>query len=290
MSKKSDIKQEIIDSDILKIFVLLFSFFTLLGVIRLYYMFNGDTIPQLINTFYPWITVSNNTLHNLTRPWIYVTHLGAELSVMGMFSNFLWLYLFGFIIQDLKGKNSVWPLFVIAGAVCAIMVAICVAINPHALQSGFYYGMRAALLAVAVAACVFRPTYKVFQMFNGGFSVWILGAIFLLLTLTMGQLDIANIVAMLTAIVIGYMYNNVFEKYFDKIQYKLNNKAQQNTTNTPSKKPKYQPINISQGPTRVIDISEHKMNTLLEKISKDGMESLTAVEKQWLKDYSNKNN
>lgn len=155
MNSKQEIKYEIVNSDVLKIFVIVFSFFTLLGCIRLYYMFNGQTIGDVIRNIYPYLAVTNNTMHNLTRPWVLFTHMGSEVSVMGMLSNFLWLYMFGFIIQDLKGKSSVWPLFVFAGVVSAIVVCIAVAVKSSTLQSGFYYGMRPSIVAIAVAAVAF---------------------------------------------------------------------------------------------------------------------------------------
>jgi membrane associated rhomboid family serine protease len=264
MTNKSEIKYEIVNSDILKIFVLVFSFFTLLGVVRLYYMFNGDTEQQLVQWLYPWITVTSNTVHNLTRPWVWFTHIGAELSVMSMITNFLWLYMFGFVIQDLKGKNSIWPLFV--------------------------FGMRAGIVAVAAAACFFRPTYKVFQMFNGGFSLWILGVIFVVLSLSMGHIDLANIAAILTAVFIGYLYNNQLKNFFDNMQDRITKNAESKLpTYAKPKKPKYNDASVMRGAARVVDISEHKMNALLDKISANGMESLTEVEKHWLEAYSSKN-
>jgi membrane associated rhomboid family serine protease len=290
MTNKSEIKYEIVNSDILKIFVLVFSFFTLLGVVRLYYMFNGDTEQQLVQWLYPWITVTSNTVNNLTRPWVWFTHIGAELSVMSMITNFLWLYMFGFVIQDLKGKNSIWPLFIFAAVICALVVVLCVAVKPNALSSGFYFGMRAGIVAVAAAACFFRPTYKVFQMFNGGFSLWILGVIFVVLSLSMGHIDLANIAAILTAVFIGYLYNNQLKNFFDNMQNRITKNAESKLpTYAKPKKPKYNDASVMRGAARVVDISEHKMNALLDKISANGMESLTEVEKQWLEAYSSKN-
>jgi membrane associated rhomboid family serine protease len=292
MNHKEDIRQEIVNSDILKIFVLLFSFFALLQMVRIYSMMNGQGIGEFINTIYPYVTVSNNTMHNITRPWILITHLGAEIGVMGMLSNFLWLYLFGYIIQDLKGKNSVWPLFVLAGVLSAVAVIICVAIKPTTLQTGFYYGMRTSIVAVATAAVVFRPTYKVFQMLFGGFSLWILGVIFLLLSLSTGGLDIANVVAIFVAVLVGYLYNNVLDGFFMAWQSRLNNNATSNRkleAASRNKKPKYNSTMVVNKPSTVIDMSQHKMDALLDKIAANGLDSLTATEKQWLQDFSNKN-
>jgi membrane associated rhomboid family serine protease len=287
-----DIKSEIIKSDILKIFVILFSFFTLLATFRLYYQFNGMKIPELINLYYPYITLTDNVSNNIMRPWVFITHLGAEVSVLGMLTNFIWLYLFGFIIEDLKGKNSVWPLFIFSAIVCALVVCICVAINKSNLSSGFYYGMRASIISVCVAACVFRPKYKLFSMYNGGLSVWIIGLLFILLSVfTIPTLDVANIAAIVTAIFIGYLYNNLFTEFFSTIQNKLNNRALRNlNVNTKTKKPKYNSIQVLSESTKVVDMSNHKMNTLLDKISSNGLSSLTDIEKKWLEDFSNKNN
>jgi hypothetical protein len=121
-------------------------------------------------------------------------------------------------------------------------------------------------------------------MFNGGFSVWILGIIFLLLNLTtVGSFDAANCLAILTAILIGISY----EKLFSNGIYKLIERISNLFANKGPKPLTFSKAEAAQAYS-MKDVSEKKLNEILEKISANGMESLTRQEQEWLKSLKEK--
>jgi membrane associated rhomboid family serine protease len=274
------IKQDIIKSDMMRIFIGALSLFTLLIVVKIYYGLNGEPGVVWMNKFFPFITVNSSALETITKPWVLISHMFVETDIFGLFSNFLWLWLFGFIVEDLRGQNRVLPLFVVTGLICGVLVIVLTAINTNSMKSSFYFGMRNSIIAIAASAVFLRPTYKVFQMFNGGFSLWILGVVFLLLDLsTRGAFDLVNLVAIFASVGIGYLFNGAFgdwiqNKVADFYEW-LNN----------ANKPKPVKIKSADG-FRVIDISEDKLNQILDKIHRSGIKSLTANEKEWLQHYN----
>jgi membrane associated rhomboid family serine protease len=274
------IKQDIIKSDMMRIFIGALSLFTLLIVVKIYYGLNGEPGVVWMNKFFPFITVNSSALETITKPWVLISHMFVETDIFGLFSNFLWLWLFGFIVEDLRGQNRVLPLFVVTGLICGVLVIVLTAISTNSMKSSFYFGMRNSIIAIAASAVFLRPTYKVFQMFNGGFSLWILGVVFLLLDLsTRGAFDLVNLVTIFASVGIGYLFNGAFgdwiqNKVADFYEW-LNN----------ANKPKPVKIKSADG-FRVIDISEDKLNQILDKIHRSGIKSLTANEKEWLQHYN----
>ena len=55
----------------------------------------------------------------LSRPWTIITHMFVHDNVWAVFANMLWLWSFGYIMQDLTGNSKIIPLFIygaLAGA------------------------------------------------------------------------------------------------------------------------------------------------------------------------------
>ena len=45
----------------------------------------------------------------LSRPWTLITHMFVHTSVWQVFANMLWLWSFGYIMQDLTGNKKIFP-------------------------------------------------------------------------------------------------------------------------------------------------------------------------------------
>jgi membrane associated rhomboid family serine protease len=65
-------------------------------------VFNYFILPGNLSTF-------------LHRPWTIFTYMFVHSGVMRVLGNLLWLWAFGFIIQDLMGNRKIIPLFIYGG-------------------------------------------------------------------------------------------------------------------------------------------------------------------------------
>src|SRR5262245_19619314 len=58
------------------------------------------------------------------RPWTIITHMFVNDQVWIVFANMLWLWVFGYIMQDLTGNKKIIPIFIygaLAGAIAFVL-------------------------------------------------------------------------------------------------------------------------------------------------------------------------
>ena len=116
----------------------------------------------------------------LLQPWTLVTHMFVHDGVMRALGNLLWLWAFGYIMQDLMGNRKIIPLFVYGGLTGGILfIVIYTLFFKHQPAFGTLEGSSAGILAIAVAATVLAPRYRIFPMLNGGIPLWVLCLVFL---------------------------------------------------------------------------------------------------------------
>ena len=109
------------------------------------------------------------------------THVGIWMTL----ANMLWLWTFGYIMQDLTGNRKIIPLFIYGGLAGAIAFLIAVNLLPAAQTpaNAVYFGASASITAIAVATTMVSPGYRIFPMLNGGFPLWILTAFYLVISI-----------------------------------------------------------------------------------------------------------
>jgi membrane associated rhomboid family serine protease len=276
----NNIKYEIGKSDVLKLFVLSALYMGVFTMALVYFQMNGKSIAWFQTQTFPWLVISKDSL---TRPWTLLTHAITEGGISIFISNYIWLYFFGFIIEDLRGRYSVISLMLVTALVTGIVATVLCYVLPEAVRGGYYFGMRSCVVAVASAAVFFSPSYRVFHFIQGGIPIWVVGIVFLLLSMSAGSGDMANIVCMLIAIGLGYAYNTVLKGFFMHVQQRLKGLSAMGNKKVPAKR---QATYTKPLGTKVISIEQTKIDKLLDKINEQGIASLTPEEKQWLDTYS----
>jgi membrane associated rhomboid family serine protease len=278
----SNFKYEIGKSDVLKVFIVGVLYIAVLMMAKVYFQMNGQTEAWFAGKTFDWIAVGNKALF---RPWTWVTHALTELDVWGFISNFLWLYFFGFIIEDLRGNYSVISLLLVTTVITGLVAAVLAKVAPQTFNYTYYYGMRVAVLGVASAAVFFSPTYRVFyQIFPSGIPIWVIGVLFLALSMGTGRGDAVTVICMLIAIGLGYAYNTFLKNFFITVQNVL--KGTHNLGR--SKQIKVSVNNTKEKPVQIINVEQSKIDKILDKINEKGMSSLTEQERIWLEAYSKK--
>jgi membrane associated rhomboid family serine protease len=274
-----DLKREIAKSDTLRIFIITIFIMSIWVMAKVYFQMNGETEGWFITQTFPWMAISKSWLTTLQHPWVLVTHCFVDASISSLIGTFIWLYFFSFIIEDVKGAYSVLPLFLFTAIVTGIVTCVLCAANPRTFQFEFFYGMRPSLLAITTAAVLYNPTYKVFTMLNGGFSVWIVGVLCLLINISMGgNMDLVTLVAIFLGIIIGALYNNVLASFFSSLQHVFAN----GITDFKFRKKQTKILPITKAPHTIVNVSQKKIDELLDKINDKGIDSLTEQEKKWL--------
>lgn len=229
------------------------------------------------------------------RPWTLLTYMFSHISALNILSNMLWLWAFGFILQELTGNKKLIPIYIyggLAGAIVFIAINYIVPSLRPAISSSALLGANAATMAVAVATTTLAPDFRFFRNLNGGIPIWVLTMVYILVDFAgIATVSAAYSLSHLAGAAAGFLFifllrkdidgsvwMNGFYNWFmnlfnpDKKRAKVNIKERV-FYNTEGKKPYKKTPNIT--PQRVDEI--------LDKINQKGYHLLTEEEKNILK-------
>jgi membrane associated rhomboid family serine protease len=243
-----------------------------------------------------WVAMPAEGYRFLTRPWTILTYMFAHNSIWYLISSLLWIWCFGYILQDLAGNNKLFPIYLYGGFFGGLFFLITANLIPsiHANAAAFsLMGAGTSVMAVAVATTYLAPDYRIFPMLNGGVPIWVLTLLFAAIDLgtigfSNGAVAMAHIVSGFTGFFFVYQLkrgndmgkwladfmdwiNNLFNPEKKHVQQQLYYK----TTRKPYEKSHR--------------FSQQKLDEILDKINEEGYHLLTEEEKEFLKQASKEN-
>lgn len=268
--------------------------FTTLFALHLIYLVIFDTAaaaePVYTAQVKQSLNISADTELMLRRPWTVISFMFTHFGFWRLFSNILWLWSFGYIFQNIAGSSRVIPLYIYSGLAGGILFII----SSVLLQSNEAFeisGAASAIVGIAVAATVMSPAYKIFPMLGNGIPLWVLTAIFLILDLGSISMSTNLLIAHLGAAGAGYLFTLALKKgndpgawmyrLGDKILNLFNpgrqNKGWKSTLFYKAEKEPY---------VKKPNLTQQKLDELLDKINQHGYESLSDDEKEFLRKAS----
>jgi membrane associated rhomboid family serine protease len=228
------------------------------------------------------------------KPWTILTHMFTHNSVWHLLGNMLWLWVFGYIFLDLTGNRKIVPLYIYGALAGALAFVLAYNFLPGLKQSLPFIkalGASAGVMAIAAGVTTISPGYRIFPMLFGGIPVWVLMAIYLIIDLASIPLNnpgghIAHLAGALT----GFLFIYFFRKGYDWSEW-MNNFFDWTTNLFNPDKPKkgsdikqelfYRSDKLPYRKTP--NITEQRVNEILDKISQKGFSSLSDEEKEILK-------
>jgi membrane associated rhomboid family serine protease len=241
-----------------------------------------------------WFTLPANFHTLISRPWTILTHMFLHDGVWHLLGNMLWLWAFGFILQDLTGNRKLVPIFfygALAGAVAFLLAFNFLNVLKPAAPVATALGASAGVMAVAIATTMIAPDYRIFPMLNGGIPLWVLTIVFVIIDLATIPYNnagghIAHIAgaAMGCAFVLlmqrGYDWSNWMNNFFDWVNNLFN-------PDKPKKGKGVREQLFYKSPARPFkktpNLTQQKVDEILDKINQKGYHYLTEEEKELLK-------
>jgi membrane associated rhomboid family serine protease len=158
--------------------------FCIFKFIYIAYFLSGLNTNSFYTNIFDWFILPAQVDRIMDRPWTVLTYMFMHDGVFHMLGNVLWLWAFGYILQDLAGNSKLVPLFLyggIAGAFLFVVTnnlfpALSAQIDGRTLQ-----GASAGVMAIAIATTALAPDYRIFPMLNGGIPLWIVTIIFVII-------------------------------------------------------------------------------------------------------------
>src|SRR2546421_279362 len=282
--------------NLLAILAIIFVLFKFIYVI--YTMSGLDVAAYREHIFYKFILPANLSIL-LSQPWAIFTYMFMHDGVMHILGNLLWLWAFGFIMQDLMGNGKLIPVFIYGGLGGGILFVLAYNLFPRlSPEFATLEGASAGVMAVAIATTTLAPGYRIFPMLNGGFPIWELTLIFVIIDFA--GLPVKNTgghLAHLGGGLIGFLFIHQLRRGKDWSSWMNNFFDWVGDLFNPRKKPgkrtgqsHFYKIGGTNPYRKVPNINQQRIDSLLDKINQKGYRSLTEEEKEILKRASEDDN
>lgn len=268
--------------------------FVLFSFIKVMYYFNQSGMEAYNTEVLNWFTLPADFNKLLAKPWTLITHMFVHDRVWHVLGNMLWLWAFGFIMQDLTGHRKVVPVFIyggLAGAIAFVLAFNFIGTFKPEIPYATALGASAGVMAVAVATTMIAPDYRIFPMLNGGIPLWVLTIIFVIIDLaTIPYNNPGGHMAHIAGAIMGCVFilllrrdhdwsvwmNNFFDwvnNLFNPSRPKRGKRVQDQLFYKSKAKPFKKTPNLTQ----------QKIDEILDKINQNGYHYLTEEEKELLK-------
>lgn len=229
------------------------------------------------------------------RPWTILTYMFSHVNIINILTNMLWLWAFGFILQELTGNTKLIPVYIYGGLAGAFIFIISnYAIPPLSANVGssFLLGSNAATMAVAVAATTLAPDFRFFRNLNGGIPIWVLTLIYILIDFAgIASLSAAFSLSHLGGAAAGFVFIYLLKKDIDGSIWMNNLYNWFMNIFTPS--PSKNTVNLKEKVfyntegrkpfKKTANITPQRVDEILDKINQKGYHLLTDEEKNILK-------
>lgn len=258
------------------------------------YQVKAQAFEVYNNNVLSWIVLPADMSRLASRPWTIITHMFMETSTWKLIANMLWLAAFGRILQDLTGNRKIFPVFLygsLGGAIAFVLTYNFLPSLKDQLPTAYAMGAGAGVIALAVATTMVSPTYRIFPMLAGGFPLWILTAVFAVVDLSGIRIaDKATYFSHLSGALVGFLFMYFFRRGYDWGEWMNNFWDWFNNLFNPDKPKKGREIkqelfykSTTQPFKKTPNVTEQRIDEILDKINQKGYASLNEEEKELLK-------
>ena len=245
---------------------------------------------KVIPTVFSYIYLPSNIWAFLIKPWTIVSYGFLHFDFLHLLFNMLWLYFLGRMMLNLfspKMSLNIYFMGIITGG---LVFLLGYNVFPNIFSANAYVlGASAGVRALLIFICAYMPN-KDIRFFTFNLKLWWIGAVLV-------GLDILGIVngnnqggslAHIGGAILGYVYAKQlvkgqdigtgfgrFTDWFSAL-FKAKQKVKMKTVHKKSKVAGYKKEEFNQFN------NQKKIDTILDKISKSGYDSLSKEEKEYL--------
>lgn len=252
------------------------------------YLFNSQYISDKIIRF---LAIPADTSNLATHIWTMFTYMFLHEGFLHILFNMLWLYWFGIIFMRYFTQRQMVGLYIMGGLLGAIVYVLSFNLFPAFEQQKIYsyaLGASASVIAIVIATAVYIPNYIVHVILIGPIKLkWIALVMLVLDIIGIASENSGGHLAHLGGAIMGWWFIAAYRNKIDLTSWT------KRFTGLSLKKftGKNPHLNVSY--KRDEPEYEHKkrknqqtIDAILDKISKNGYDSLTAQEKETLFTYS----
>jgi membrane associated rhomboid family serine protease len=278
------------------LFVLNVVFYLVLQTIRIAFSVYEQSPNAYNNDVLQWFGLPATVSRFAERPWTILSYMFSDVILSRAVSNMLWLWAFGSVLQNITGNKKLIPLYLYGGFGGAVFFILANYIFANTQVNGTtgLFGANAAVMSVAVSVTMLAPGYRFFRMIRGGIPIWVLTIFYIAIDLAgVASQDPPVTIAHIGGAAAGFVFVMLlrrgkdgslwmnrsyswFISLFDPHANKKKNKfpaKEKFFYNTGNRKPY----------NKISNITEQRIDEILDKINQKGYHFLTDEEKNILK-------
>lgn len=257
------------------------------------------TLSQSSNVYYAvldTLKLPASTNEFIHKPWTIFTYFFTHEDIFHILFNMLFLYWFGKLVDEYLGAKRVIALYMLGGIAGGVIYMVLYNVLPYfqsQIQDSRMLGASAAAFSVAVGASTLLPNYTFNLIFLGPIRIKFIALFYIILSLaqSLGENAGGNL-SHLAGAVIGYVFIKLLQNGTDlgKPIYAIVNSWSRLFRKRPSMQVTYRERQVyrntnvySSSSSGTIEAPDQiEIDSILDKISRSGYESLTREEKQKL--------
>ncbi len=285
-----------------RLVIINFAIFILVNIARLFLLiFMGAESGELtLQDSLHWLCMPASGYQLLLQPWSPLTHMFLHESFWHVVGNIFFLYLFGAIVGDLIGDRRVLPIYLLGGLFGGFMFMLSAQVVPFVGE--FALGASGAAMALAGAALVMAPDYRVRLFLLGEVKVKYIVLVLLLFDLigVANRFNSGGHIAHLGGFAMGCLFvyrlrdghdwAEPVNRLLDRILGWLSGTRRPKPQKRKPQKAYSATLTATKGGRAPQDEPSYqeKLDAILDKIKEHGYENLTAEEKEFLYNASRK--
>ncbi|MEO7308591.1 MAG: rhomboid family intramembrane serine protease [Ferruginibacter sp.] len=283
------------DNALMWLFVFNVVFFLILATIKVAVSVNDNSDAVFYSQVANWFYLPADLSKFGSRPWTILSFMFSDTEVFRAISNMLWLWAFGGILQNLTGNKKLIPVYLyggFAGAIFFIAASYLIPGNKAIIGSAHLLGANAGVMAIAVAATMISPNYRFFRNIRGGIPIWILTVVYVAVDLAgVADKPAAQAIAHIGGAAAGFLFvillknkmdgsvwmNNLYSWFinlFNPDKTKVRNSVKEKVFYNTGNRAPFQ---------KTSNITEQRIDEILDKINQKGYNYLSKEEKDILK-------
>lgn len=260
--------------------------FFVINLIKSFYILYDRGVDQgSFHQVLQYAAMSSDPWFVLKHPWIIVSHIFIHMGLFHLIWNMVALFWFGRIVEDLIGSSHLKWIFLQGGLMGAIAFVLFAQSLPFLSGGSLAYGASACVMALLLAAATISPNYNLRLLFIGNVSIKYLALALVLLDIlfaTQGS-NSGGRMAHLGGALWGYLYIILLRSGINPnpstwFQFKKLRKPQKRISEKNVSKPSKPKENKAD--------PEERLDQLLDKIKRQGIQSLSPAEKEELDQIS----
>ena len=283
------------------LFTLNVIFFLILLTAQVAYFFYQQPSELYNAQIVQWFQLPASLTKLSERPWTLLTYMFSDTgnNLFRIISNMVWLWAFGYILQEMTGNDKIIPVYIYGGVLGGIFFITANYFIPpiySQIDHSALLGANAGTMAVAMATTTLSPNHKFFTMIRGGIPIWVLMAVYIFIDLVgVSSMNAAYSLSHIGGALAGFLFvlfmrkgkdGSVWMNTFYTWLINLFNPNKKNNRHATKNRVFYNTGNRSPYSKKAI-ITQQRVDEILDKINQRGYQFLTDEEKQILKKAAN---